>query len=215
MELDKYIILYNKLSNNNINYLTKFDHISIGKNNIVIEKPTDKEIYYKIINYLIRKRILFYCFDYIDNLLNFMLEKNITISVVESVTGGKLSDTIVNQEGISKIFKGSIIAYSTSSKIELLNISRKAINKYGTVSFNISNKMIDGLKNYFSSDVYISATGYAGPTCKDVGTIYVTIAYNGKKYNFKWNFRGKRNDIRKGLISYIFWALNKILIKEY
>jgi len=211
--MNKYIILYSKLNEKQKKFISNLQDVTIGKDNIFIKNEATEHTFEKIILFLFKERTLFYSFDIIDRLLNQLLEHNLKISTAESVTGGKLSDIIVNQEGVSKIFNGSIVAYSKKSKENVLKINEKLIDEYGSVSLEVSRAMAEKLKNHFKSNIYISTTGYAGPTGRDVGNIYVTIIINDKKYNFNWRLEGKRNDIRKSIITYIFIMLEKLLKK--
>ena len=63
-----------------------------------------------------------------------LLNKNITVSVVESCTGGLVSSNIVSEAGISKIFHMGLIAYSNKAKSDLLKITPNQLKKFGSVS---------------------------------------------------------------------------------
>ena len=74
-----------------------------------------------------------------------LIKKNISISIAESCTGGLIAHSITKNEGVSKIFSGGIICYSNKSKIKYLSVSKKTLLKYGSVSSNVANEMINGL----------------------------------------------------------------------
>ena len=77
--------------------------------------------------------------------INKIIKKDITLSVVESCTGGLLSEKITNISGVSKIFNMGIIAYSNKAKSLILKIPSSTINKYGAVSFNVAKLMVNNL----------------------------------------------------------------------
>ena len=61
-------------------------------------------------------------------LINELIDKNLTIGSVESFTGGLFAATLVNYPGVSKTYKGTIVAYSNDVKERLLNIKKKIKN---------------------------------------------------------------------------------------
>ena len=68
--------------------------------------------------------------------------KNLTISTVESCTGGMLASSIVHNSGSSKIFEQGLITYSNLSKNKELKVSIEIIKKYGAVSDIVAEKML-------------------------------------------------------------------------
>ena len=68
------------------------------------------------------------------NLLNaiskIMIDKNSTLSLAESCTGGFLSTFFTSKSGASKYFKGSMVTYTNESKIKLLGIQMLPLNQF-------------------------------------------------------------------------------------
>lgn len=132
-------------------------------------------------------------------LKNLLVEKSLTISVAESITGGYISKTITDVPGSSKIFKGAIIAYNNEIKVRLLNIPIFLIEKKGSVSKETAILLARNVKDIFGSDIGIGVTGVAGPEKsenKPIGIVYGSISFD-KDYVFKWSFCGNREEIRK------------------
>ncbi|CDZ74944.1 competence damage-inducible protein A [Peptoniphilus sp. ING2-D1G] len=133
-------------------------------------------------------------------LINKLLEKNLTISFAESMTGGLMTSMITKEAGASNVIKNSIIAYSNIAKIKMLGVNKDTINQYGAVSEQTAYEMAKGLKNINLSDINVSITGEAGPVKseKDIGTVYVCYYYNDDNYEIKeYFFRGNRNEIQQ------------------
>ena len=80
-----------------------------------------------------------------SQLVRQLIKKKITLSVVESCTGGMFSKEITAVSGASKIFKFAVITYSNQSKIKYLKVSSKIIKKYGAVSEECCNAMLVNL----------------------------------------------------------------------
>src|SRR5690625_6934078 len=53
-------------------------------------------------------------------IVQMLKEKQQSIAGAESLTGGKFSDAMVSIPGASEVFKGSIVSYSTESKVNIL-----------------------------------------------------------------------------------------------
>ena len=143
-----------------------------------------------------------------SKIIERLLKKNISISVAESCTGGLIANTLVKHNGISKIFTLGLICYSNTSKIKYLSIKKNTLNKFGAVSSNIAEEMIDNLYKKEKTDITISTTGIAGPKggtkLKPVGLVYIGIKYKKNNMIFKKNFIGNRLSIQRKTRNFIF-----------
>ena len=128
-------------------------------------------------------------------IVNKLLKNKLTISAVESCTGGLFSSTITSVSGSSKIFNLSLITYSNESKIKVLNIPKKIIKKYGAVSEKVCLLMVKNLNKISKTSISISITGIAGPQGgskkKPVGLVYVGIKKHNKIIIKKYLFKNK------------------------
>jgi len=48
-----------------------------------------------------------------------LLEKNLTVAIAESCTGGMVASRLISYPGISKVFKEGFITYSNEAKLIL------------------------------------------------------------------------------------------------
>lgn len=149
-----------------------------------------------------------------EKIFKKLKEKNYTLSVAESCSGGLLSAKLIGVSGISEIFKEGIVSYSNDAKVNRLHIEREIINRYGAVSKEVAEKMVIGL----DSDVAISITGIAGPTGgseeKPVGLVYIGVRVKDKVATFKHNFKGDRNRVRNRAVLQSLFELYKILEED-
>ena len=113
-----------------------------------------------------------------------LIQKKLTISVVESCTGGLLSAALTSTNGSSNFFKLGLITYSNKSKIKILKVSKKIISKYGAVSNNCCKAMVENLNKISKTNISLSNTGIAGPTGgsrqKPVGLVYIGLKKGNK-----------------------------------
>lgn len=171
-----------------------------------------------ISNINIDKYIYGYDNDTLESIVFKLLEeKNLKIGFCESLTGGLISSNFTKLSGISKIFPFSIITYSNESKMNLVNVKKDTLRKYGAVSKYTAKEMARGLLNKPGIDIALSVTGIAGPTGgskkKPVGLVYVAIAYKNKCIYKKFNFHGFRSDIQIKTSINSFNELRKLLLK--
>ena len=135
----------------------------------------------------------------LDKIFDFILINNFSLSAVESVTGGKLSSTIIKKSGASNFFKGSLVTYSTESKKNILQINKDMLYKFSPVSKEISREMVKSGKKILNTDYCISTTGNAGPSTNDnyskVGQIFISIATPKKLITEELYLTGPREEI--------------------
>ena len=147
--------------------------------------------------------------------VNLLLKKNLSIAVAESCTGGLIANSITINNGVSKIFSCGIICYSNRAKIKYLSVSKKTLSKYGAVSKNVAEEMIDNLYKNEKTKICVSTTGVAGPTggtkLKPVGLVYIGIKYKKNNLIIKKYFKGNRKEIQRKTTNYVFRKLSQLV----
>ncbi|MDR2519682.1 MAG: competence/damage-inducible protein A [Eubacteriaceae bacterium] len=134
----------------------------------------------------------------------------ITVSSAESYTGGLFSETLCRKEGISSVFKGSIIAYSNEAKEHALGVKKGTIARYGAVSRETALEMAARAAEMFESDVAVSFTGVAGPgpsEGKKAGQCYMGLSFFGQLACEESVFGGDRPAVQSRGVSQAFHAL--------
>ena len=137
-----------------------------------------------------------------NKIVKKLIQKKLKISFAESCTGGMLSSTITSISGSSKVFSLGLITYSNKTKIDILKVSKKIINKYGAVSHECCLSMVKNLSKISKANISVSITGIAGPNggtkLKPVGLVYIGVK------------KGNKISIQKNL----FKIKNRILIQR-
>jgi len=152
----------------------------------------------------------------INKLVKKLIKKNLKISFAESCTGGMLSSSITSVSGSSKVFNLGLITYSNEAKINILNVPKKIISKYGAVSRECCLSMVKNLSKISKTDISVSITGVAGPNggtkLKPVGLVYIGII-KGNKIIIKKNiFKNKnRISIQKATVNTSLKIINMII----
>ncbi len=107
----------------------------------------------------------------------YLSERQQSLAVMESLTGGQLSSTITNYPASSKHFIGGVVAYSPDLKIQL-GVPRETIEQFGVVSPETARAMAQAVRRLLKADYGLGVTGVAGPEeqeGKPVGTVYIAI----------------------------------------
>ena len=128
-----------------------------------------------------------------------LIKKRMTISVVESCTGGLLSSYLTSLPQASNYFENGLVTYSNKSKIKLLKVKKKIIEKYGAVSHECCENMVKNLSRISGSKINISITGIAGPgggsIFKPVGLVYIGLKKSNKIIISKNIFKQKKRKL--------------------
>jgi nicotinamide-nucleotide amidase len=123
-------------------------------------------------------------------------EKNKTVSIAESCTGGMIAEMITSVPGSSDYFPGSIVTYSNEIKINELGVKKETLDKYGAVSEETVLQMAEGVRKKFKTDYSISVSGIAGPGGgteeKPVGTVWLAVAGAEGSFAKKFQFGDNR-----------------------
>jgi nicotinamide-nucleotide amidase len=109
-----------------------------------------------------------------------LLEKNLTLSIAESCTGGNVSRMITSVPGSSAYFQGSIIPYSYEIKMAQLGIKPETLQEFGAVSEQTIVEMATNVRTRFNTTIGMATSGIAGPGGatpeKPVGTVWIAYA---------------------------------------
>ncbi|MEG2606466.1 MAG: CinA family nicotinamide mononucleotide deamidase-related protein [Mucinivorans sp.] len=111
---------------------------------------------------------------------SMLVEGRATLSAAESCTGGVIASRFTAMAGASEYFKGGVVAYDNSVKINTLGVPSDTLAEHGAVSKEVVEAMAEGVRRVMATDYAIATSGIAGPTggsaLKAVGTVWVAVA---------------------------------------
>ena len=150
--------------------------------------------------------------------VNKLINKNQTISTMESCTGGYLASEITNQENSSKVLKFSAVTYSNEYKIKM-GVDKKIIDTYTVYSVETARSMALAISNYTNSSYGIGITGKLNKQDNDNpygdnNIVYIAILdkENNKYYDLKVIAKNQtRKDNKTLVINEIINKLHEIL----
>ena len=112
--------------------------------------------------------------------IELLREKNATLAVAESCTGGLLADRLTNVPGSSAVFLEGNVTYSNEAKTKKLGVPAELFSSVGAVSKEVARAMAEGVLERSGATYSLSTTGVAGPGGgtpeKPVGTVYIGLA---------------------------------------
>ena len=106
------------------------------------------------------------------------LARGRTIAVAESLTGGMIASALAQAQQASKWFRGSLVAYSTQVKHQLLQVPPGPV-----VSSDAATAMARSVRRLLLADISVAVTGAGGPAAQDghePGTVFLAADGGGR-----------------------------------
>ncbi|HEX6279358.1 MAG TPA: competence/damage-inducible protein A [Pyrinomonadaceae bacterium] len=127
-------------------------------------------------------------------------ERNETLSIAESCTGGLIGMRITEVPGSSRYFVEGAVTYANEAKIRALGVSDEVLAAHGAVSSQTAEAMAGGIRSRTGTVHSISVTGIAGPDGgteeKPVGTVFIAYSNTVGVRSVKLVLPGDRELIR-------------------
>ena len=145
--------------------------------------------------------------------------QNLTLTTVESCTGGALSARIINVPGASEVLKQGFVTYSNRAKKKYIMVKKSTLKEHGAVSEKCAKEMAKGGCFITNSDAALSVTGLAGPDggaeATPVGTVFIGCCLKGKTTVKEFHFNGSRNKVRDQAVTYALILLRECILENY
>ncbi len=129
-----------------------------------------------------------------------LVKKRCSISVAESLTGGRVSEIFTRTPGASRYFRGAVVSYHNQVKAGLLNVPEELLHRRGAVSRQTALAMAEGIRSRLKTTLGLAVTGIAGPgggsRSKPVGLVYLAVSSSQKKAAWEEQFTGDRQQIQ-------------------
>lgn len=145
-----------------------------------------------------------------------LAERGLTVSVMESCSGGLLADTLTNIQGASRYFRGGIVSYATEVKA-LMGVPDEIIEEHGVISAECAMAMASAVRERLQADIGIGITGVAGPETqedKPVGLVFVGLAGLGEPQFLRLNYAQSREQIKRRAVTQALTLLRRSLLES-
>ncbi|MCR5415794.1 MAG: nicotinamide-nucleotide amidohydrolase family protein [Pseudobutyrivibrio sp.] len=138
----------------------------------------------------------------IEQIVNELSNRKLTVATAESCTGGLIASTIVDVPGASDCFNEGYVTYSNEAKMKNLGVKDETLMAFGAVSTETATEMAKGVRRTAKADFGVSSTGIAGPgggsPKKPVGLVYIGCAYGDNQVAVReLHLSGDRTSVRK------------------
>lgn len=153
-----------------------------------------------------------------ESVVDLLKEKELTLSLAESCTGGAIAARIVNVPGASQVFTHGFVTYSNRAKRECLGVKKSTLKTVGAVSAKCAKQMAKGGCAASGADICLSVTGLAGPdggtSETPVGTVFMGCCCNGHTIIREYHFTGNRTKIRQQAVASALVLLRECMMGE-
>ena len=96
-----------------------------------------------------------------DQIINSLIDRQITISTMESCTSGMIASMITDTSGASAVFPGGFVTYLHETKV-FAGVDEKIIKEYGVYSGECAKAMAETVREKLNTDIGIGITGTTG-----------------------------------------------------
>lgn len=136
-----------------------------------------------------------------EEVVKLLKSAGMTVTTVESCTGGLLSGTLVDVAGVSEVFNQAYVTYANEAKQSLAGVRPETLEVYGAVSEQTAREMAEGGAKAAKADASLAVTGIAGPDGgseeKPVGLVYIGCCVKGNTVVERNVFSGCRREVRE------------------
>lgn len=148
------------------------------------------------------------CGSVAEDLGHMLRERDATVAVAESLTGGLIGAELTRLPGASAFFKGGLVAYTNEIKDRIGGVDPDLLADKGAVSEEAAAALARAAAWTFGADLGLSATGVAGPgeqEGKPPGTVFVGASYRGRTEVRRPRAYGDRSNVRAVTVT---WAID-------
>jgi len=154
--------------------------------------------------------------DTLDAVVHRLLaERDATVAVAESLTGGLLAAALTAAPGASATFRGGLTAYATDVKGSDLGVDEALLAAEGPVDPDVALQMASGVRERFGATYGLATTGVAGPELvgeRPVGTVFVAMAGPRGRALASRRLTGDRDRIRRLTVIHALDLLRRHLV---
>jgi PncC family amidohydrolase len=116
-----------------------------------------------------------------------------TVAAAESVTAGQVATALAAAAEASEWFSGSVVAYRTATKREVLGVESETI-----ISHRCATEMARGALRLTSADLVVAITGVGGPDPEEgkrAGTVVICAGTRDDLQTFEHRFAGSPEEV--------------------
>lgn len=129
-----------------------------------------------------------------------LLAAGARVAAVETTAGGLISARLLSVAGASRWFDRGVIAYTGTSKQDLVGVEPDLLRQHGSVSLEAVEAMAKIFRTRAGVDYCVAESGMAGPqtgrrSAKPAGTAVIAVATPGGVSGREYLFSGSRVEV--------------------
>ena len=128
-----------------------------------------------------------------------LLEKGLSLAVMELCTGGALTNSITDVAESSDYFKGGMVAHDGAALLAS-GVPAAVIEQHGVVSQQTANAMAETARRNLGADLGIGVTGVSGPgelEGKPLGLAYISVTNGSRTREMEMRLPPRRVTIKR------------------
>ncbi len=115
-----------------------------------------------------------------EEIVKELARRGLTVTTVESCTGGLIAAALTDVPGSSEVFKRGFVTYCDEAKHEMVGVRTETLEKYTAVSAQTAAEMADGGARIAKADCCLSVTGYAGSNTGELHQVCEAVGDRAK-----------------------------------
>jgi nicotinamide-nucleotide amidase len=132
-------------------------------------------------------------------------ERQATLAVAESCTGGLISHLLTEVPGSSDYFLLAAVTYANDAKIRLLDVAADTLAACGAVHEDTARAMAAGVRRLAGATYGLATSGIAGPAGgsvdKPVGTVCIGLSTPGQEFGYRFHYDYGRRWMNKQIFA--------------
>lgn len=145
---------------------------------------------------------------------DLLTKKGLSISTMESFSGGLLSNAITNAPQSSKHFKGGIIACADGTE-SIVGFDLQPVSGYDTVSAEVAEAMATLARRKLGADIGVGLTGITASTeieGRAVGTIFIGFDDGRRICSYSRCYPGNLQQFKQRAVTSTLFELRRFLL---
>ena len=130
-----------------------------------------------------------------EQVVRLLLERGLTLTTAESLTGGLIAAAVTSVPGASECFKLGFVTYSNKAKRKLLSVKKELLKKEGAISEQTAREMAIGALMESEADI--------GSCAK------------GKTKVLECRFEGNRREIREQTVKEALRLVRRLILSRF
>lgn len=149
-------------------------------------------------------------------IVRMLEERSLTLSTMESCTGGLLASVLTDAPGASKVFKGGLVTPMTETKEEF-GVPAELVERYGVISDETALAMAKAVRERLGADIGVGVTGVTGPEAADgrpAGEVHIGLDDGARTDVIRFTFPQRREAVKRRAVTNALQLIRRSLLAQ-